>query len=178
VAYQNAGFFRTTALVNEVAAQSIYNLPSLCFKVESIERVAGASSTPYFLQRISYQPETIQDSRTSFTPRLPTPEQYYQDGQKTFTLARASSATTTNAFRVTYVYYPAKMVADTDVPFQKVAGVGGAGTDDLSPFDGRDAVRGSRAAGCHVSSFHQGARTRSVPAAHESPGAAVRQHHL
>lgn len=129
------GFFRTFSLVNEVAGQSSYFLPANCHKVNSIERVVGANSPPYFLQRITYQPDLIQAFRSTVTTLVyPMPESYYQSGQKAFTLMRASQSSITGAFRVTYTFVPAKMTADNHVPFQQTAGSGGLGTDDLSAF--------------------------------------------
>lgn len=137
IAHKAEGFFRTTDVVNETAGQSTYNLPLNCYRVDAIERIAGGASTPYFLQRISYQPDTIDVMRSrpsGIGSTYPAPEAYYPNGQKSFTLTRASAVTVTAAFLVTYSYVPAKMTAITDVPFQKTAGIGGIGTDDLASF--------------------------------------------
>lgn len=137
--HRGEGFFRTTDLVNEVAAASAYNLPTQTYRVESLERLAGGPSTsllPYFLQHIDYKSELLGHLRPNNLSLVigNFAEQYYQNGQKTFTLVNASTGTVTNAFRVTYIYRPAPMTLDTHVPFQKTAGTGGAGLDNIEDY--------------------------------------------
>lgn len=136
IAGLNDGFFEDYDYLDETSGQSIYNFPTTLFKIVMLERIIGGGATAekpleiYPLQRTA---EDALAARGMATATLGL-EFYEPIAQKTFRLVPASTQTVTGSLRLRNVFKPADLVNDTDVPFQKTNGMGGAGKDSLSEW--------------------------------------------
>lgn len=131
-------FFKATALLSEVAGTETITLPSSVYRVVRFERIVGlgASATrPSPMRRISDGNDTVwMASASRATGARSYPLHYVMEGQSRIRLVPTPGQSATNSIRVHYIFKPADMTADTNVPFQESAGSGGAGTDDLSEY--------------------------------------------
>lgn len=143
VAEKFENFFCTSASLSEVASVSIISLPTNCFRVLKVERIAGGGATTLTPIPLTKIQSNVTDESLARGGRLfesqylgtqAFPMYYAQHGQKQIELFPTPAGTTANALRVTYIYRPAMMTSDTHSPFQETAGVGGAGKDNLEEF--------------------------------------------
>ncbi len=137
IAGLNDGYFETEDLISEVAGTSLYSFPTTLFKVVKLERISGnGASTTNPLEVYPVQRDVNDEGfARSMTSSGSTQVEFYRPrAQKQFELIPASSQTLAGALRVTNIFKPAALVNDTDVPFQKANGSGGAGTDSLSEW--------------------------------------------
>ena len=142
IADKNENFFSTSTTVSEVANTAAINLPTNLYRIQYVERIVGngASTTaPQFVSPVDRNTTAISMARGANWPLVTTTDSpypcfYMMHGQKTIEMVPAPTSSNTNSLRVSYIARPAAMAADTDVPFQITAGVGGAGTDNLVEF--------------------------------------------
>jgi len=142
VADKHENFFSTSTTLSEAANVGLVDLPTNLYRVLYIERIVGdgASSTnPVEMHPIDANVTQIRMARGMSWPftgqtNSPYPSYYMMHGQKQIELFPAPTQANTNSLRLWYVFRPAAMAADSDVPFQASAGTGGAGKDSLSEF--------------------------------------------
>lgn len=142
VADKNENFFSTSTTLSEVAGVATINLPTNLYRILYLERVFGNGATsadPQFIQPVDRNVSSISMARGSGWPYSSVtdtsyPSYYMMQGQKTIELLPAPTSSSTDSLRLSYIARPAAMAGDTHVPFQITAGVGGAGTDNLTEF--------------------------------------------
>lgn len=135
IAALNEGAFETSQDLNEVANVALISLPTNLYKLRKLARIKGGSATAAKPARIDPIARTIDEEE--YAREVGTTQQvefYQQRGQKTVELFPTPSASQNASIRATYIYKPAPLVSDTDVPFQITAGGGGAGLDSFSEW--------------------------------------------
>lgn len=139
VAAQHEDFFWATSTLSETANVATVNLPVNCYRIMDMERIVGGSastSSPMQMTKLDRTPEARNIARAASTLMGPSSatsySMYYMShGQKMVELVPAPTVTVANSLLLTYCFSPIGMAAPTDVPFQAVAGTGGAGKDNL-----------------------------------------------
>lgn len=142
VANKHKDFFSTTAQLTETENVSTIDLPTNLYRILYLQRIAGnnaSTNNPLFMQVVDHNVTSMSLARGGDWPfyrvgSTSFPMYYRMIGQKQIELIPPPLATTANALLLTYVYRPAQMAADADVPFQSTAGAGGSGKDNLSEF--------------------------------------------
>lgn len=138
VANQAEGFFETFDDLNEVAGVKTIDLPAQLHKLVRLERIKSGSTVldiPIPLDRIQRDRSSITAYRSANrATSLSVIQGFYMLGQKQIVLEPAPGAASTGGLRCHYVFRPAKMTADAHEPFQKTAGAGGSGKDNLAEF--------------------------------------------
>lgn len=146
ISSQGDRYFHKTATFNETAAQGVYDLPLDLERLLRLERVAGGYSgvLPRTIPSIGGNHNEI-DVLRSVPPTLstdPLTESYYQHGQKHIEFVNASLTTVANAFKAYYTFRPARMTADTHVPFMSPAAAApGTAYDNLDQWHDIIALR-------------------------------------
>lgn len=126
IAAQGDRYFHKTGLINEQAGQKTYDLPLDLERLIRLERVAGggnAGSLPYTIPALGGGHHEIEAYRVArpASSTDPLAEAYYQHGQKQIEFVNASISSVTGAFKPYYIFRPARMTADTHVPFMSPA---------------------------------------------------------
>lgn len=142
VADKLENFFSTSTTLSEVAGTALVSLPTNLYRLMYVERIVGNGATttnPQFIQPIDRNTTQMSMARSASWPFIttsdaPFPCYYMMHGQKQIELYPTPTSSNTNSLRVSYIARPAAMSADSDVPFQITAGVGGSGTDNLTEF--------------------------------------------
>lgn len=140
VADEFEDFFSTTSTLSETSGTDTISLPTDLYRILSVERISGNNATvnsPIPLEKIDRRVSEIRAWRGAYPYTNGTaafPCAYYAIGQKQIRLIPMPASTNTNSLRLTYIFRPAEMGSDIDVPFQQTAGSGGAGTDSLVEF--------------------------------------------
>lgn len=142
VAAKFAGFFETSVTLSEVSGAQEINLPTNLLRIDRLQRVAGYSASltsPQPMERVNraHSEVTVSNTITPYVNQNATGtyyNQYYPRGQKQVVLVVPAQATRADSLRLFYTYRCADMTADANVPFQAVAGTGGAGLDNLEDW--------------------------------------------
>lgn len=142
IAAKEASFFEAITYLSEVASTEAINLPTDCYQVIRIQRVGGISgaseTNPFPMTAIQNSNDADWNTNPGYsfesmvTNR--TPSFYQVVGQKKLRLRPRPTASNTNSLKLFYIYRPADMGSDANVPFQQVAGSGGAGLDNLADW--------------------------------------------
>lgn len=142
VADKHENFFSLSTTLSETANAGTVDLPTNLYRVLYIERIVGNGATttnPVQMHPIDSNVTQIRMARGMNWPFVdtansPYPSYYMMHGQKQIELFPAPTQSNSNSLRLWYVFRPAAMASDSDVPFQATAGAGGSGKDNLSEF--------------------------------------------
>lgn len=142
IADKHEMFFSTSSTLSETSGTNTISLPTNLYRIIYLERLIGnmaTSTSPIFMQPVDRNMTSIGLARGSSWPNVltqnqPYPMYYMLHGQRQIELMPTPAVTVSNSLKVTYIFRPAAMASDSDVPFQATAGAGGAGTDNISEF--------------------------------------------
>lgn len=142
IALRHQSFFTAEATLNEVAGAKLINLPVDTHFLLRVDRVKTSGSVggplPYTMQRFRNNYRDRDQGRSFLAGQIsiPGPQErgYVQLGQKQIEIVPAPLTSLTGSLEISYIYRPALMTDDTHVPFQKTAGTGGIGLDNLVEY--------------------------------------------
>lgn len=129
------GAFETEDTIGETANNQTVNLPTNLYKLISLHRILGGSATADDPIEIIPIQRNVSDEAVARRLTQEGSAWYYRmRGQKSFKIYPKPTVTLADCMLVTYIYLPAQLSADTDVPFQETAGTGGAGLDNFQEW--------------------------------------------
>lgn len=133
-------FFKAETYLSEVLGERNITTPANMTRMVTFQRVAGYGATDINrvpMKRDGHRNQDLAgmrfiDPSTDQSRTGNVHNRYSLHGQKQITLLLPPEASRTDSLRLEFIFAPADMTEDEHVPFQEIAGPGGAGTDLLN----------------------------------------------